>query len=100
MKRKEDLLKKMYHLSHSLLIKSRECSSTPGFNEDYSPQLKPNCGNQQKRCHLNFITEAIPVKRICGILQLGAAARGRAHMHVLGINSQLGSLGDDVHPVA
>lgn len=27
MKRKEDLLKKVYHLSHSLLIKSRECSS-------------------------------------------------------------------------
>lgn len=100
MKRKEDLLKKMCHLTHSLLIKNRECTSIPGFNEDYSPLLKPNCENQQKRLHLNFITEPVPVKRICGILQLGAAAPVKAHMHMLGINNKLRNLGDNVHPVA
>lgn len=94
MKSKEDLLKTMCHLTHRLLIKNRECSSIPGFNEDYSALLKPNCENQQKRLHLNFITEPFPVKRICGTLQLGAAAHATAHVHMLVIKNKLRSLGD------
>lgn len=100
MKRKEDLLKKMCRLTRSLLIKNRECTSILGFNEDSSPLLKPNCENQQKRLHLNFITELIPVRRICGILQLGAAAHVKAHIHMLVINNKLRNLGGNVHPVA
>lgn len=82
------------------LIKNRECTSIPGFNEDSSPLWKPNCENHQKRLHLNFITELIPVRGICGILQLGTAAHARAFIHMLIINDKLRNLWGNLHPVA